>query len=184
MNPFTDFKPDQLPESANPVLDKTRAAFGFVPNMAAQLALSPVTLNAYLDNLKAFSQTSFSPAEQQLVILAASVETNVPYSVAVHTILGRASALPEETIQAVRDSKPLTDNRLNALVKFTQVAAREGGDVPAEEVAEFVAAGWTRVHMIEILFAISVKTLVFNFQRLAHVPLDEALSSGRWELAS
>jgi alkylhydroperoxidase family enzyme len=182
MKPFANFNVEQLPPSANPVLDKVRSAFGFLPNLTVVMAVAPSSLNGLLDNLHTFNQTSLSPAEQQLVMLTSSVAHVVPYSVAVDTVMGRNAGLPEAVIQAVRQNKPIDDKRLEALRQFVLSSSSHHGVVPADVLKNFEAEGWTKTQMIEVMFGLAAKDFVYRVQRLADAPLDGPLESGRWEV--
>jgi AhpD family alkylhydroperoxidase len=181
MNPYSNFQLSQLPAHAEPVLAKTRAGFGFVPNLAAVMALSPASLNGYLDNLHAFGQGSLSPAEQQLVLLTSSVAARVPYAVAVHTALAQKAGLADDAVQAVRENRPVADARLEALRLFTRAAAETQDRVPEDALNVFFTAGFNRGQIIEILFALAAKDFVYRVQRLADVPLDAPLQGAAWQ---
>ncbi len=182
MTTTLNFESDPLPESASPVLAKVREAFGFVPNLAAVMAQSPVSLNGYLDNLRAFSESSFDPAHQQLVLLTSSVTSEVAYAVAVHTVMARGAGLDETVIQAIRNRQPIADQKLEVLRQLTESAARNGGKVDQDKLANYFSAGWSRRQIIEIFFALAAKEFVYRVQRLVEAPLDEPLASGRWEI--
>jgi alkylhydroperoxidase family enzyme len=182
MKPFANFSVEQLPPSANPVLDKVRSAFGFLPNLAAVMAVAPGSLNGLLENLHTFSQTSLSPAEQHFVLLTSSVAHDVPYSVAVDTVMSRNAGLPESVIEAVRQNKPTSDKRLEALRQFVLSSSTPSGVVSDDVLKNFEAEGWTQAQMIEISFGLAAKDFVYRVQRLADAPLDVPLESGRWEM--
>ena len=61
---------ESAPEGAKPLLQGVENAFGFVPNVSAMLAESPSTLKAYMTISGIFDESSFTPAERQVVILA------------------------------------------------------------------------------------------------------------------
>jgi alkylhydroperoxidase family enzyme len=175
MNLFANITPDQLGEDARPALDHVRNAFGFVPNLTVVMALSPRSLKGYFDNLAVFGQSSFSPAEQQVVLLTSSVVSQVPYAVAVHTLMAKGAGLDESIITAIRERRPIESSKLEALRQLTESAARHGGKVETTTLENYLAAGWSRTQIIEILFAIAAKEFVYRVQRLADVPLDEPL---------
>jgi alkylhydroperoxidase family enzyme len=181
MNPFANFTLDQLGEDAQPVLDQIQKAFGFVPNLTVVMALSPGSLKGYFDNLEVFGQSSLSPAEQQLVLLTSSVASEVPYAVAVHTAMAKGAGLNEAVITAIRERQPIDNPKLETLRNFTESASRHGGKVENATLENYLAAGWTKSQIIEILFALAAKEFVYRVQRLAAVPLDEPLASERWE---
>jgi alkylhydroperoxidase family enzyme len=175
MNPLANITSDQLGEDAQPVLDHVRNAFGFVPNLTVVMAMSPRSLKGYFDNLAVFGQSLFSPAEQQLVLLTSSVVSEVPYAVAVHTLMARAAGLDESIITAILERRPTGNSKLEALRQLTESAARHGGKVENATLENYLAAGWTRRQIIEMFFAIAAKEFVYRVQRLAQVPLDETL---------
>jgi alkylhydroperoxidase family enzyme len=180
MNPFADITPDQLGQDAQPVLDHVRKAFGFVPNLTVVMALSPRSLKGYFDHLEIFAQSSFSPAEQQLVLLTSSLVSQVPYAVAVHTAMAKVAGLDESVITAIRESRPTDNSKLEALRQLTESAARNGGKVGDTTLENYLTAGWTKSQIIEILFALAAKEFVYRVQRLAEVPLDEPLANVSW----
>jgi alkylhydroperoxidase family enzyme len=177
MNLFANITPSQLGEDAQPVLEHVRNAFGFIPNLTVVMALSPRSLKGYFDNLAVFGQSSFSPAEQQVVLLTSSVVSEVPYAVAVHTLMAKGAGLDESIIAAIRERRPIENAKLEALRQLTESAARHGGRVDGATLANYLAAGWSKGQIIEILFAIAAKEFVYRVQRLADVPLDEPLAS-------
>ncbi len=177
--PFVGLIP---PPEAHAVMERTRAAFGFVPNLARIKALSPAALSGYLDGLAAFAQTSLSAPEQQLVLLAASVENHCAYAVAVHSALASAAGLREDAVSAVRAGESIpNDSRLEALRVFTRSVVAQRGKLELGEVTAFLAAGFTAVQVVEVCFGVGVKTFTHSLQNLAHAPLDEALAALRWK---
>jgi alkylhydroperoxidase family enzyme len=177
MSLFANITPDQLGEDAQPVLDHVRNAFGFLPNLTVVMALSPRSLKGYFDNLAVFGQSSFDPAEQQVVLLTSSVESEVPYAIAVHTLMARGAGLDESIITAILERRPTDNLKLEALRRLTESAARHGGKVDDTILENYLAAGWSRGQIIEMLFAIAAKEFVYRVQRLAQVPLDEPLAN-------
>jgi alkylhydroperoxidase family enzyme len=182
MNQFANITPDQLGSDAQPVLDHIRNAFGFVPNLTVVMALSPRSLKGYFDNLELFGQSSFSPAEQQLVLLTSSVVSEVPYAVAVHTAMAKGAGLSESVIAAIRELRPIGNPKLEALRAFTESAAKHGGKVENATLENYLTAGWTKSQIIEILFVLAAKEFVYRVQRLADVTLDEPLAGEQWEI--
>jgi alkylhydroperoxidase family enzyme len=176
MNLFANLTPDQLGEDAHTVLDHVRNAFGFAPNLTVVMALSPRSLRGYFDNLAVFGQSSFSPPEQQLVLLTSSVVSEVPYAIAVHTLMAKQAGLDNSIITTIRERRTIENSKLEALRQLVESAARHGGRVDCATLENYMAAGWCRGQIIEILFAIAAKEFVYRVQRLAQVPLDEPLA--------
>lgn len=76
---------ETAPEASRKDLVEVKQKFGRVPNFFAVAAESPAAVNAYLSLSNIFRTTGLTPAEQQIVILAASVENKCEYCVAAHS---------------------------------------------------------------------------------------------------
>ena len=115
------------PFEAKPILDQAGQAIGYVPALLAQMAEAPALLEGYAALSAIFRKTGFTPAEQQLVLLTASVEHDSHYCTPAHTVRARAAAIDEATLAAVRAGRPVADPRLEALRLFTVRMIRERG---------------------------------------------------------
>ena len=83
-----DFKLHSIetaPEASRDALAQVNKKFGRVPNFFGITAESPAATNAYISLSNIFQTTALTPAEQQIVILTASVENRCDYCVAAHS---------------------------------------------------------------------------------------------------
>ncbi len=163
------------PFEAKPILDQAGQAIGYVPALLAQMAEAPALLEGYAALSAIFRKTGFTPAEQQLVLLTASVEHDSHYCTPAHTVRARAAAIDEATLTAVRAGRPVADPRLEALRLFTVRMIRERGFLADADLDAFVAAGFTRANALEIILAVGLKTLSNYVNHLAETPLDPPL---------
>jgi AhpD family alkylhydroperoxidase len=165
------------PFASKPFLELAATNLGYIPAIAGQMAESPQLLEGYAALSAIFAKSSFTPAEQQLVLLAVSVEHNSHYCTPAHTRAARKSALPEADIRAIRDRRPLLDARLEALRGFTVRMIRERGFLSDTEIAAFTAAGFTRAQALDVVLAIGLKTMSNYVNHLAETPLDPPLQA-------
>lgn len=172
------------PATARPALEGVQRSLGFVPNLFATLAGAPPALDAYLAIDAAYAKTSLSPTERQLVLLATSVENACHYCVAAHTVVAGMSKVPADVIDALRAGQPLADTRLEALRRFTIAVVSRRGWVADEDVASFLAAGYTREQLLEVLIGVTLKTFSNYLNHIAATPLDAAFAAARWEPAT
>jgi len=179
MTDFTLYTPDDAPGKSGELLADVQQKMGFLPNLYGMFAESDVTLEAYLTLSKLVSKTSLSPAEQQLVLLAASVENGCTYCVAAHSSGARMAKLDKPVIEALRTGKPIEDERLQALRAFTEAVIIKRG-YANEEVDAFIAAGFTRQNVLEILLCVAMKTLSNYTNHLVDTPLDDVLARMAW----
>ena len=167
---------------AREVLDKALAQVGFIPNMYANMAHSPGLLHTYLEGYAACLHVSgFTPTEQEVVFLVISRENGCEYCVSAHSFLAdKASGVPAEVTDAIRDGQPIADQRLQALAEFTRVLVSSRGLPSAAQTDAFLTAGYSERQILEIVLAIAVKTLSNYSNHLFHTRLDDIFASRRW----
>jgi uncharacterized peroxidase-related enzyme len=179
---FTIYNADNAPEEAKPFLKGAKEKFGFVPNLLGEFAEAPAVLEGYLKLDEIVGKTSFSPKEQQLAILAVSVENECHYCSAIHsTILKNQLNTDEAIVNAVRNGDPLPDAKLNALVNYTRKAVEERGHTAESDIQNFLDAGYTKQNLLEINLIIALKTISNYTNHLAGTPLDEAFQPEKIE---
>lgn len=116
------------PAGSIPILDAANKSLGFIPNLYAHLAESPATLQAYKQLGTLLEQSAFTPEEQQVILVAVSVENRCAYCVAAHSFIARNMVkIPADTITALRSGGTLLNGKLNALTAFTRAVVRERG---------------------------------------------------------
>lgn len=164
-------------------LGEARAKLGFVPNMYGVMANSPGLFDTYVHGYERFRMRSgFSPAEQEVVLLAISRENGCTYCVAAHSFIAdKMSGVPADVTDAIRDGRPVPDAKLAALHDFTRTMVAKRGLPGRNDVNAFLAAGYREGHILEIVLAIAVKTLSNYANHLFHTPLDEAFAGRAWQ---
>lgn len=171
MTKFIQHTIETAPDGSKAVLDGVRKAWGFVPQLQATLAESPLALGAYDSLFNAIAaQATLSPAEQQLVYLAINVFHGCEYCTSGHTFLARKSGLDESVIQALRNETPIAQARLEALRAFALAVVHERGSVGDAAVDAFIGAGFSRAQVLEVVTIIATKTISNYTNHLAHTP--------------
>jgi uncharacterized peroxidase-related enzyme len=165
--------------------DRMRAAqagFGFVPNMYGVMANSPGLLDTYVHGYERFRALSgFTPAEQEVVLLAVSRENGCTYCVAAHSFIAdKMSGVAPAVTDAIRDGQPIPDARLAALHDFTRTMVVKRGLPDSADVNTFLAAGYSERQILEVVLAIAVKTLSNYANHLFHTPVDGVFARRRW----
>lgn len=173
---------EQAPEASQATLTAVKGKYGFVPNLLAGLAHAPAALHGYLALADLVAKTSLSPAEQQTVALAVSTENGCGYCVAAHSVLA-GQVLSASQIAALRSGEPTGAPRIDALARFARAVVRARGWVEARELAAFLAAGFAREQVLEVLLGVAQKTLSNYANHLLETPLDSAFESARWNSA-
>ena len=166
------------------VLEKALKQVGFIPNMYSFMANSPGMLDTYLFGFDQFrTQSGFNPVEQEVVFLTISRANSCHYCVAAHSFIAdKMSKVPVVVTDAIRNGKIIPDLKLQALSKFSLAMIDTRGRPDQIDVAEFLAAGYSEQHVLDILLAISVKTLSNYANHLFNTPLDDMFKSREWHL--
>ncbi|TXH73969.1 carboxymuconolactone decarboxylase family protein [Thiobacillus sp.] len=169
-------------ELAGGLLHEARTKLGFVPNMYGVMANAPGLLDTYIHGYNRFRELSgFTPAEQEVVLLAISRENGCTYCVAAHSFIAdKMSGVAVEVTNAIRDGKPIPDARLAALHDFTRTMVVKRGLPSKTDVNAFLAAGYSEQLILEIVLAIAVKTLSNYANHLFHTPVDDAFAGRVW----
>ena len=170
MTQFTVHTEATAPEAAKARLAAVKKAWGFIPTLHGTLAESPIALDAYDTLFDLVAKSSFTPAEQQAAYLAINVLHECEYCTAGHTYLARAAKLDEGAIQALRNGLPIADARLEALRSFTESVVRERGFVGDAAVDAFLAAGFTRENVLEVVTIVATKTISNYVNHITHTP--------------
>ena len=181
MQTFTQHTPASAPEKSRPMLDGAIAKLGFLPNLYAHLAEAPAALEAYFGLSAQFDKTSLSPAERQVVLLAASVENGCEFCVAAHTMLAQVMAnVPTAIVDALRAAETVPDSRLDALAGFTRSMVRDRGWVSDEASRAFYSAGFNQQQAIEVVLGVTMKTLSNYANHLTGTQTNPELAAHAW----
>lgn len=181
-----DFKvhsTETAPKASRPVLEKTRSRYGMIPNLFGVLAESPAAVEAYASLSQSFARSGLTPLEQHVVLQTHNVDNGCDYCAAAHSTVARGAGVEVDIDDALRNNQPLADPRLEALRQFTRALDRERGWVGEEAVADFIAAGYTRGNVFDVILGIAFKRLSNYSNHVAATPLDAPFAAQAWQKA-
>ncbi len=164
-------------------LEGAKKRMGMIPNMYTRMANSPGMFETYLFGYERFRKDSgFTPAEQEVVFLSISAENGCEYCMAAHsTIADTSSKVPREVTEAIRAGTAIPDARLRALAGLTRAVVASRGRPSNEDVKAFLDAGYTERQTLEILLAVSVKTISNYVNHLYDTPVDAPFKAREWK---
>ena len=180
MTPFKIHTAQNTTEPVASILTGTEEMLGFVPNLFGVLAESPSALTAFTALNAQFAKSSFSPTERELIELTVSTENQCGYCVAGHTAFAAMQGIDESVVQALRDGKPILDQRLETLRCFTRALVRQRGMVTGTEIERFLDAGYTQRQLLEVILGICVKVFSNLTNNAIGIPLDDAFQPYAW----
>jgi AhpD family alkylhydroperoxidase len=180
MADFTFHTITTAPEASKPLLEASLKAYGRIPGLHAVMAESPELFEGYQLLHELFQKSSLSVIERNVVWLTINVEHTCHYCVPAHTVIAQMQGVDDETIHALRDNTPLQDPRLEALRKFTLTMVRERGRVNDPAISAFLAAGFTKRNVLDIILGIAQKTMSNYTNHLANTPVDPMFTKHTW----
>lgn len=174
---------DNADDKARPLLQKAKDNLGFVPNMYESMAKAPGVLDTYMHGYDLFrADSGFTPAEQEVVFLTISRQNGCGYCMAAHSMLAdNVSEVPSDVLAALREDKPIPDERLAALHEFTKTMFETRGKPREADAKAFLDAGYEEQHILNIVLALAVKTLSNYSNHINHPPVDDAFASYAWK---
>jgi uncharacterized peroxidase-related enzyme len=166
---------ETAPAGSRAALEEIESKYGFIPNLAAVFAESPAALNGLLGALTSFdvAEMSLPPLERQVVLLAASVQNRCAYCTAAHSMLASVQGMDRAEVVRLQQGLPLSDARLEALRNFVEGIVQHRGRLRESDVQRFLAAGFTRAQVLEIIFGVALKTLTNYANHVAMPPVNE-----------
>lgn len=171
---------ETAPPGGAEALTACKQKYGMVPNMMAAMAESPEILSAYLTMSGLWAKTTFSPLERDVVLLAINHENACRYCMASQSAVSARGGMAPEILSALRSGSLLPDEKLQALRAFTVAVVRERGWVDAAAIETFLAAGYTKRNVFEVILAASFKTLSNYTDHVTHTPVDKVFEEFAW----
>jgi len=171
---------DTAPEGARPLLEGSQKSYGMVPNLHAVFAESPQVLEAYKTLQELFTASSLTTEQRHVVWLTINVYHRCHYCVPAHTMLAKNDKVPDAVIDAIREEREIPDATLEALRRFTLAITDKRGAVDDADVEAFLAAGFDRRAILDVLLGLSHKVLSNYTNHLAQTPVDAPFARFAW----
>jgi uncharacterized peroxidase-related enzyme len=183
MPDFTIHKIDSAPAGSAQALQELEQGLGFVPNLAATMAESPVLVSGFVDLRKTLAGGELSGVEREIVALAVSLENDCDYCMAVHSTFALMQKADEEAVAAAREGREPKDPKLAAVYRFTRSLVTKRGHVDKETQA-LLDAGYSRGALFEVVAQVGHTTLANFAHSISDAPLDGAFEPQVWAKAA
>src|SRR5690606_5996116 len=113
--------------------------------------------------------------EKEAVNLVVSQENGCIYCQSAHIVLGKMNGFDDDQLTDIRKGKS-EHAKLNALVKLAADNTRNKGNASNENVEDFMAQGYTRENLVDLILQISDKTAMNYLHNLTNIPVDFPLA--------
>lgn len=177
---FPLYSKETAPEGSQKTLAMVEERFGFIPNVLAQMAEEPAALSATVQLLGLLDTSTLKLEEQWIVLLTAAYENNSDYCVAANSTIALLAKVRPEIVNDLRDGRPLSEPKLEALRTFTAEMVRERGHVSGNTTKLFLDAGYSPSQVLSVILGIATETMASYADRVSGVPMDEQFSPLAW----
>ncbi|MEV5988580.1 carboxymuconolactone decarboxylase family protein [Streptomyces sp. NPDC052051] len=158
---------ESAPQESRPTMQAVAKAWGgTLPDAVARLATSPELLKGFLSLSASFEQCTLDPLSREVVIMAIAVRNQCHVCVAIHTGKLRKLDADTELIAALREERPLSDERLETIRTFTLAAVATAGAVADDTLKSLLAQGYTERNALEVIMGIGTYTMSTLANRL------------------
>lgn len=175
---------ETAPEASRPFLEGAKKKYGFLPNLLGTMADAPALLKGYITMAEIFDSTSFSTTERQIILLATSYANGCNYCMAAHTVIAGMQQVPNDIVTAIRDNKQIDDAKLESLRVFASEVVEKRGYPSENGLKNFLAAGYTKSQVLEVVLGVGFKTLSNYTNHIAQTQLDQAFTPAAWTEAN
>lgn len=163
---FAEHTLESAPTDSRTLMESTVAHLGHLPPAVARLAESPEMLGGFLHASGLFEASTLDPLGREVVVMTIAARNDCRVCLAMHTRRLRELDADPADITALRSAGSLTDQRLEALRQFTLRVLATSGEVPEDELTEFLNAGFTTRNALEVVLGIGTYTMSTLANRL------------------
>lgn len=151
---------------------------GFLPNLLGVLANAPTALETYQVVSAINARNGLTATEREVVQITAATYNGCNFCTAGHTALAyKKLKLSEEFVNALRQTKALSDPKLNTLARFTLAVLEHKGQVSDDALNDLKTAGYTQGNALEVVLGVSLATLCNYANNLAKTPINPELQA-------
>lgn len=182
---LTILTPETAPVDSRPILAGIAADVGFVPNLAAATAASPMLLGAFDALRRAVANPALEPVHREIAGLAVGVAIDNTYGVAFHSTMLDMLGVAGHDVDAMRDGVPPSEPLHAAIYEFAREVAVQRGKVADDVFQRAYDAGLTDADLLDLVTECVFAGLVGTIDNLAgRVSLDEFLRPRAWTSAA
>jgi alkylhydroperoxidase family enzyme len=171
---------ESAPEASKPPLEKLRAAFGMIPNIAAVMANSPVLINSLVGLFGNVHGGSFTEPQVQTVLLTDAVTNECAWAVAFHSALGLEAGLDPADVKAIRERRLPKDGKHAALSLLAKTLIEKRGRLDDGDLDRFVAAGFSKDLALEVIAIVAASTITNYTGSVTRIPLEPTFAAHAW----
>jgi alkylhydroperoxidase family enzyme len=171
---------ESAPERSKPALQQLQSAFGMIPNLIGAMSTAPVLINSLVGLFGNVHGGSFTEAQVQIVLLTDAVTNGSKWAVAFHTTLALKEGIDPADANAIREGRLPNDGKFAALSGLAKTMIEKRGRLDDEDVDRFLAAGFGKDHLLEVVAAVAASTITNYTGSITKPPLEAPFQAHAW----
>jgi len=163
------------PEASRPLLEGILpfSPTGKLLNMHAQMAHSPAVLAAYAAIRQAtVTYGTLDPRIRSALMLSTAAVSHSAYAQAITSFLAARAGWSQAEILALRDGRPLGEDKTDAMVGVVREAAARSGQVSDAAWQRAAGCGWSSEQIAEAFAFLALTVFTAYFLNYAQTPMD------------
>ena len=180
MSWFPEHTIESAPAGSRRFMTATQSHLGYLPAATARWAASPALLEGFGRLNGIFESSTLDPVAREVVVMTIATRNGCHICVAMHTARLVSLGAQPGVRAALRDARPVGDERLEAIRVFTLRILDTAGDVGDDALRAFLDSGYTGQHALEVVLGIGTYTMSTLANRLTGAPLDDQLRAFAW----
>ena len=152
-----------------------------IPNIVGAMATSPVLIKSLVGLFGNVHGGGFTEAQVQIVLLTDAVTNRSAWAVAFHTALALKEGIDPADVQAIREGRLPKDGRFAALSALARTMIEKRGRLEDEDIDRFLAAGFGRDHLLEVIAAVAASTITNYTGSITRPPLETPFQEHAWQ---
>ena len=180
MTSFPVHTMESAPECSKPALQQLQSAFGMIPNLIGVMSTSPILIDSLVGLFGKVHGGSFTEAQVQIILLTDAVTNASTWAVAFHSTLALEEGIDPTDVQAIREGRLPKESKFAALSALAKTMIEKRGRLNDEEVDRFLAAGFGKDHLLEVIAAIAASTITNYTGSITKPPLEGPFQAHAW----
>jgi len=171
---------ESAPAQSKPVLQQLQQTFGFIPNIAAKMAGSPVLIHGFIGLFERVHASSLTEPEIQTVLLTNAVANASEWPVAFHTALALKQGVHPTDVDAIRHGVLPHDTGLAALSALARTLIEKRGRLAESDQRRFLEAGFSVEQILEVIAVVAASTITNYASSVSQPPLEAQFEEFAW----
>jgi alkylhydroperoxidase family enzyme len=180
MSSYTVHTIESAPAQSTPVLRQLQQAFGLIPNLAAQMAASPVLINGFIGLFERVHASSLTEPQIQTLLLTNAVANASEWPVAFHSALALKEGVHPDDVDAIRHGVLPSDARLAALSLLARTLIEKRGRLGKSDESRFLDAGFRAEQILEVIAVVAASTITNYTSSVTRPPLEAQFEEFTW----